>query len=170
MSGDKWSKDVLAFFNNSISSTSASTTITSNDAMQGFPADTWEEDFEHALEDGVDGPVFHTNAPGPALSLPPNEPLPSINNAKTNSTATAAQIRPSESISTAMQDLVLGLDTQDQVVSVHDTNTDVIADTTTKPKPKPRPKLKHGKGKAALDGDLELTEVCSNTWKSSRKR
>jgi hypothetical protein len=138
--------------------------------MQGFPADMWEEDFECALEDGVDGPVFHANAPGPALSLPPNEPLPSIDNAETNSIVAAAQIGSYESISTTMQDLVLGLDAQDQVVSEHDTNTDMIADTTTKPKPKPRPKLKNGKGKAALDGDLELTEVCSNTQKSSQKR
>lgn len=69
-----------------------------------------------------------------------------------------------------MQDLVLGPDAQDQVVSEHDTiDMPVIADTTTKPKPKPKPKPKHGKGKI-VDSDLELTEAVSHKWKSSWKK
>ncbi|KAG1899566.1 uncharacterized protein F5891DRAFT_1189725 [Suillus fuscotomentosus] len=166
MSGDKWSKDIIAFFNNSIFSTSNSTTI-NDDITQGHLTDMWEEDFECAFEDGVEGPVFHASAP-PALSLHPNEPLPSVDNTETSPTI-APQIGLSASISTVMQHLVLASDTQDQVVSEHDTNTDtIIVDTTVKPKPKPRPKAKHGKGKAGLDDDFELTEA--NTRKSSRKR
>jgi hypothetical protein len=101
MGGDKWSKDVLAFFNYSIFSMSNSTTI-NNNVAQGHLADMWE------------GPVFHVSAP-PVLSLRPNKPLPSIDNTET-SQITAAQIGPSlESISTAMQDLAIapGPDTQD---------------------------------------------------------
>ncbi|KAG2148142.1 uncharacterized protein EDB93DRAFT_1103811 [Suillus bovinus] len=111
-----------------------------------------EEDFKHALEDEMKGPVFSASTPL-VLSLPSNEPLPSIDDAETNDTHAAAQIGPSESISTAMQDLFLGLDTQDQVVSEHD-NIDmpVIADTTTKPKPKPKPK--HEKGKTVNEISL----------------
>lgn len=88
MSGDKWSKDVLAFFNNSIFSTSTSTTI-SNSAPQGYPTDTWEDNFECALEDGMEGPVFSAST-SLVLSLPPNEPLPSIDDAKTNNRCAAA--------------------------------------------------------------------------------
>ncbi|KAG2034358.1 hypothetical protein BDR03DRAFT_1013550 [Suillus americanus] len=106
-SGDKWSKDVLTFFNNSIFSASTSMTV-SNITMQGNPTDTWEEDFECALEDGVEAPasVFSARIP-PALpgSLPPNKPLPhvSIDNTEMDSDAiAAAQSGPSESISTAM--------------------------------------------------------------------
>ncbi|KAG1861757.1 hypothetical protein DFJ58DRAFT_725600 [Suillus subalutaceus] len=104
-SGDKWSKDVLTFFNNSIFSASTSTTV-NNITTQGNPTDTWEEDFEHALEDGVEAPVFSASAP-PVLpkSLPPNEPPPqvSIDNTEMDSDAiAAAQSEPSGSISTAM--------------------------------------------------------------------
>lgn len=164
MGGDKWSKDVLMFFNNLIFSTSNSTTIYNNIA-QGHPTDIWEEDFEWVFKDGVEGPIFHVSAPS-ALYLHPNEPLPSIDNTKT-SQITAAHIGPSsESISTTIQDLTIApkSDTQDQVVLKHDTNdTDtMIADTTAKPKPKPRPKPKCRKGKTGLDSD--------NTWKPSKKR
>ncbi|KAG1819121.1 uncharacterized protein BJ212DRAFT_1479231 [Suillus subaureus] len=139
---------------------------------QGNPTDTWEEDFECALEDGVEAPVFSASTP-PVLprSLPPNKPPPqvSIDNTEMDSDAVAAaQSRPSGFISTAMQELViLDLDAQDQVV---EHNTIEITDMTTKPKPKPKPR--RGKGKTALDGDLELTAGLSgsNVWKSSWKK
>ncbi|KAG2131055.1 hypothetical protein DEU56DRAFT_914593 [Suillus clintonianus] len=165
LTGGPWARQVFLFFNDALFSTSSSVPPSTHD---DGPGHMYEEEFEHAMEQELEGPVFNPDHLDPSLRnsplsdsedearppappnhppAPPHHPPAPLNHPPTPLTvnATAAPTivarpvpAPSESISSAMGDLDLGH--QDARVGAEHLGP-VEADTA-RPKPKPKPRRK----------------------------
>ncbi|KAG0693061.1 hypothetical protein DFH29DRAFT_881766 [Suillus ampliporus] len=155
LTGGPWAHQVLLFFNDALFSTSSSVPPSAHD---DGPGHMYEEEFERAMEQELEGPVFNAdnNSPlsdsedeaGPPAPLnhppaPPNHPpAPPTINAVAAPTVVALPVLappvlpPSESISSVMEDLNLGH--QDARVGVE--HLGPVETDTARPKPKPKPK------------------------------
>ncbi|KAG1888188.1 hypothetical protein F4604DRAFT_1916112 [Suillus subluteus] len=153
MTGGAWACQVLLFFNQALfPSTSSLTPAPVLD--EGDPAQSWELDFEHAIDEEGEPPITISNTP-PA-SAPPS--LMRSSSVVPNLTAgpgpvmqpdlnPAAIMNPS--ISTAMEALDLAHSRENINKPVADDSGVLAA------KPKPKPKWKgNSKHAAAADGDL----------------
>ncbi|KAG1776117.1 hypothetical protein EV702DRAFT_1198729 [Suillus placidus] len=104
MTGGAWADSVYTFFNNSLfaTSSSAATLLGSDLGDENGPHDTWERDFERAMEMGSDLPEL--DAPRAASPLTEDDaPLSTVH-------AVEAPILAPQSISVAMQGLAVAED------------------------------------------------------------
>jgi len=158
LTGGTWADGVFAFFNNSLFSASSSATATlfESDVGDSGPRDTWEDDFEHAMEHGGELPN---------LVIPPSSDVQHFQVEAPPGPGLIPQ-----SISTAMQDLALREDSELPVAApvaptVPEALQGVVLDSpavlvTEKPKPKPKPKRR---GKAAANNTDVAEDSACNT-------
>ncbi|KAG1775240.1 hypothetical protein EV702DRAFT_1199561 [Suillus placidus] len=142
LTGGAWARDILNFFNNALFPKTSSSHVAPDVADTGTSHNSWEEELEHAMEEGGDGPAFQFDPPSASVPCPSSTSvgLPAPTPVTTPDTlppvsATApivlrspapTIVAPSNSISSAMQDLTLA------------GKPDVVGAIPPKPKPKPR--------------------------------
>ncbi|KAG2351389.1 hypothetical protein BDR07DRAFT_1501597 [Suillus spraguei] len=148
MTGGAWARDILNFFNNGLFPKTSSSHVTPDMADMGTSHNSWEEELERAMEEGGDGPAFQFDpviiapvAQSSSVTCPSSAfvklpaPTPVTTHTLLPVSATASVIlrlpaptivAPSNSISSAMQDLTLV------------GKPDVVDAIPPKPKPKPR--------------------------------
>jgi hypothetical protein len=155
MSGDKWSKEVFAFFNNSLFSTSTSSLNSHTSVVDdNNGSNAWEEEFERAMEEGGNVPTFSASAPPvrlPAAARPLDNTPPSPSLTASYLLDRAPDIAevprpPLESISLALQDMALDSSSHHQ--QAEEDIAEAQAMVAEKVKPRPRP-VGRPKGKAA---------------------
>ncbi|KAG1769123.1 hypothetical protein EV702DRAFT_1049792 [Suillus placidus] len=153
MTGGAWADSVYTFFNNSLfaTSSSAATLLGSDLGDENGPHDTWERDFERAMEMGSDLPEL--DAPRAASPLTEDDaPLSTVR-------AVEAPILAPQSISVAMQGLAVAEDRELPPTAALDEGSQppvgMLIDEpdalVQKPRPKPKPRRKTKAGAGAED-------------------
>jgi hypothetical protein len=140
MTGGSWARQVLVFFNQALFPSTSSLTPTPV-LDEGNPAQSWELEFERAIDEEGEPPVTVSN------TLPSSAPPSLMRSSSVTSNLMAAagtvmqpDLNPAAtvipSISTAMEALAL-------VHGQENTNEPVVDDpsvSATRPKPKPKPR------------------------------
>ncbi|KAG1898397.1 uncharacterized protein F5891DRAFT_981809 [Suillus fuscotomentosus] len=160
MTGGAWTRDILTFFNNALFPETSSSHVGPDTTDAGTSHNSLEEELEHSMEEGGNGPAFQfdpvvapvtqcsesivdqssasvTRPPSASVALPayyaPAVAFPPAPVTAPVTLPSAAPIimAPSDSISSAMQDLTLA-------GGPPLVEPDVVGAVPPKPKPKPR--------------------------------
>ncbi|KAG1841301.1 hypothetical protein DFJ58DRAFT_732476 [Suillus subalutaceus] len=164
MTGGAWADSIYTFFNNSLFATSSSTTTLLGDLRgENTLRNTWEQDFERAMEMGGDLP--EPDVPRAASPLTEEDaPLSTANSVAIDKTPII--VGTPQSISAAMQGLAMAEDRKLLIPPIDNTaalnegsQPPIPLVQKPKPKPKPRRKTKAGagaEGPGAAAEDLEV--------------
>ncbi|KAG1766127.1 hypothetical protein EV702DRAFT_1204294 [Suillus placidus] len=155
MTGGAWADSVYTFFNNSLFATSSSATTLLGDLRgENTLRDTWEQDFERAMEMGGDLP--EPDVPRAASPLT-EEDAPLSTAISVAIDKTPIIVDTPQSISAAMQGLAMAEDRELSTPPIDNTAAlnegsqpeppiPLVQKPKPKPKPKPRRKTKAGAG------------------------
>jgi hypothetical protein len=154
MTGGAWADSVYTFFNNSLFATSSSATTLLGDLRgENTLRDTWEQDFERAMEMGGDLP--EPDVPRAASPLTEEDaPLSTAISVAINKTPII--VDTPQSISAAMQGLAMAEDRElstppmDNTAALNEgSQPEPPIPLVQKPKPKPKPRRKTKAGAGA---------------------
>ncbi|KIK42228.1 hypothetical protein CY34DRAFT_12491 [Suillus luteus UH-Slu-Lm8-n1] len=161
MTGGAWADSIYTFFNNSLFTTSSSATTLLGDLRgENTLCDTWEQDFERAMEIGGDLPEPDV----PRAASPLTEEDAPLSTASVAIDKTPIIIDTPQSISAAMQGLAMAEDREllippiDNTAALNEGSQPPIP-LVQKPKPKPKPRRKTKAGAGAEGAAAEDLEV-----------
>ncbi|KAG1777965.1 hypothetical protein EV702DRAFT_1196766 [Suillus placidus] len=164
MTGGAWADSVYTFFNNSLFATSSSVTTLLGDLRgENTLRDTWEQDFERAMEMGGDLP--EPDVPRAASPLT-EEDAPLSTAISVAIDKTPIIVDTPQSISAAMQSLAMAEDRELSTPPIDNTaalnegsQPEPPIPLVQKPKPKPKPRRKTKAGAGAEGAAAEDPEV-----------